>query len=250
MSAWSFACSGEGSGPWRRFFVFFVFFLALGLTSWAGKTAWWAGRFGGPKASFTTGYLGIYILDTGVALAVIAALWILKRRRSEFFLVKGDPAAPIRPVRWLGIRKGESWRTFGWIFTFVAAAAVFFPTFLSVHLSKGTLGRAAGLIPAVLIFAAINAFNEEVYFRASILSTLKDVVGGNQALLIAAAFFGMSHYLYGSPPGVVGFLMTGFLGWLLGKGMLETRGLLWPWFIHFVADVVVFAFYAVSWVQR
>jgi membrane protease YdiL (CAAX protease family) len=230
--------------------VFFVFFLALGLSSWAGKTPWWLGRFGGPNVSFTMGYLGVYILDTGVALAVIVALWIIKRRRSQFFLVKGGLSAPIGPVRWLGIRSSESWRTFGWIFALVAGAAVAIPTFLSVHLVKGTLGRAAVLIPAVLLFAAINAFNEEIYFRASLLSTLKDVIGGNQALLVAAVFFGLSHYLYGSPPGVPGFLMTGFLGWILGKSMLETKGFLWPWFIHFVPDVVVFAYYAVSWVQR
>jgi hypothetical protein len=44
--------------------------------------------------------------------------------------------------------------------------------------------------------------------------------------------------------------MTGFLAFLLGKSMLETRGLAWPWFIHFVPDVVIFASYAVLWVQR
>ncbi len=44
--------------------------------------------------------------------------------------------------------------------------------------------------------------------------------------------------------------MTGFLAWILGKSMLETRGLLWPWFIHFVPDVVIFASYAVLWTGR
>ena len=67
--------------------------------------------------------------------------------------------------------------------------------------------------------------------------------------MIAAVFFGMAHYLYGSPPGVAGFLMTAFLGWLLGKSMLETKGILWPWFIHFLSDVVVFLFYAVTFVR-
>lgn len=68
-------------------------------------------------------------------------------------------------------------------------------------------------------------------------------------LLINAVFFGLSHYLYGSPPGIIGFLMTGFLAWLLGKSILETRGLFWAWFIHFVADVVIFASYAIAWVK-
>ena len=199
--------------------------------------------------SFTLGYTGIYILDCAVALAVIAALWAVKRRRSAFFLVKGELRAPIEPVRWLGIGSGESWRTFGWIFAVAAALAVAVPTLLSVRLAPEALGRAAGLLPAVLLFAAINAFNEEVYFRASFLSTLTDVIGRGHALLVASVFFGMGHYLYGSPPGVIGFLLTAFLGWLLGKSMLETKGLLWPWFIHFLADVVVFLYYALTFVR-
>jgi membrane protease YdiL (CAAX protease family) len=241
---------------WKRlralrpfFIVFLVFFLALVLTGVARGTPWWEGRFGGGSVSFTLGYAGIYILDCAVALAVIAALRAVKRRRRAFFLVKGDLRAPIGPVRWLGIRAGESWRTFGWIFALAAALAVAVPTLLSVRLAPGALGRAAGLLPAVLLFAAINAFNEEVYFRASFLSTLADVIGRGHTLLVASVFFGMGHYLYGSPPGIVGFLMTAFLGWLLGKSMLETKGLLWPWLIHFLADVVVFLSYALTFVR-
>ena len=59
--------------------------------------------------------------------------------------------------------------------------------------------------------------------------------------------FGIAHWLYGSPSGLAGFLMTGFLAWVMGKAMLETRGLAWPWLIHFLPDVVIFAGYAVAW---
>ena len=34
--------------------------------------------------------------------------------------------------------------------------------------------------------------------------------------------------------GVVGCLMTGLLAWLMGKNILETKGLGWAWFIHVV----------------
>jgi hypothetical protein len=40
--------------------------------------------------------------------------------------------------------------------------------------------------------------------------------------------------------------MAGFLGWFLGKSMLETRGLFWAWFIHFWQDVLIFAFLAIG----
>ncbi len=230
--------------------VLFVLFLALGLTGMVRRMPWWNSRFGGEHVSFVLGYLGIYFLDGAVALAVIATLWALKRRRSAFFLVKGDLAAPVGPVRWLGIRSGESWRTFGWIFAVVAALAVAVPTLLGVSPPPGALGRLASRLPFVILFAAVNAFNEEVYFRASLLSTLVEVVGRGHALGIAAVFFGLAHYLYGSPPGIVGFLMTAFLAWLVGKSMLETRGFLWPWFIHFLPDVVVFLFYALTFVWK
>jgi hypothetical protein len=57
--------------------------------------------------------------------------------------------------------------------------------------------------------------------------------------------FGIGHF-YGIPYGVIGVLMAGFLGWWLGKSMLETRGLWWAWFIHFVQDVWIFAFAVVG----
>jgi hypothetical protein len=60
-----------------------------------------------------------------------------------------------------------------------------------------------------------------------------------------AAYFGLLHY-YGVPYGVVGVLMAGLLGWLLGKSMLETRGLFWAWFIHLIQDVLIFSFLAIG----
>jgi membrane protease YdiL (CAAX protease family) len=195
-------------------------------------------------------YLGLYIRDLGVAFAVIAFLWLIKRDRSKFFLVKGQLDAPIQPVWWLGIGLGKSWRTFGWIFAIVAGLVVLIPTVLGLRFSSVILQRALLLLPAMILFAAINAFNEEIYFRASLLSTLPAVVGKNHALWMNMVLFGLNHYLYGSPPGVIGSLMTGFLAWLLGKSILETKGLWWAWLMHFVPDVVIFASYAILWVQK
>jgi hypothetical protein len=227
-----------------------VFDLALGLTGLLKGTAWFQENFNYQGVSFFVGYLGVYILDAGVTLAVIAALWALKRRRREFFLARGDLSAPIAPVRWLGIGQGGSWKVFGFIFAAVAGLAVLIPTVLSIGPSAEALLRALPLLPAVLLFAAVNAFTEEVYFRASFLATLHETIGRAHTLCITLVFFGLAHYLHGSPPGIVGAAMTGFLAYLLGKAMLETKGLLWPWFIHFVPDVVVFASYAILFVQK
>jgi hypothetical protein len=236
--------------PLRQYaLVLLVFYLTYVITQWIYQSSWWQARFGGEDISFFVGFLGIYILDFMIAAAVIAVLWIMKRRRQDFFLTRGRLDAPIRPVRWLGIREGESWRTFGWIFAVIASLLVAIPTLLVMRPTLETLLLALPLLPAALFFAAINAFNEEIYFRTSLLSTLPDVIGRSQAMLITITLFGLAHYLYGSPSGAIGFLMTGFLAFLLGKSMLETRGLAWPWFIHFLPDAVVFFSYAIAFVQ-
>jgi membrane protease YdiL (CAAX protease family) len=235
---WQFAC------------VMLIFYLALALTAHIREGNWWQMRFGGANVSFGLGFMGIYLLDTAVALVVLFTLWLIHRSSNAFFLAKGQLDAPIEPVPWLGIKKGESWKSFGWIFAVVAAVIVAIPTILSLRPSGEVLLKAALLLPFVLLFAAINAFNEESYFRLSILSTLPNVIGKTHALLISIVFFGLSHWLYGSPPGLVGFMLTGFLAFLMGKSILETKGLFWAWFIHFLPDVVVFASYAIAWFQR
>lgn len=229
--------------------VMAIFYIALSVSELVKTLPWWQGLMG-ESDSIGLVYLRPMIRDIGVTLAVLAALWIVKRRRSEFFFVRGQLDATIEPVRWLGIGPGESWSRFGWIFASVAALGVAIPTFLSLRPSWDLLQRAIPSLPAVLLLAAINAFNEEIYFRATLLSTLPAAIGKNHALLISVVIFGLAHYLNGSPPGVVGFAMTGFLAWLMGKSMLETKGLCWPWFIHFVPDVVVFASYAVALAQQ
>jgi hypothetical protein len=97
----------------------------------------------------------------------------------------------------------------------------------------------------VLVAAVLHAFNEEMTYKAPFLSVLERPLGRRHALLLVAAYFGIGHY-YGVPYGVVGVLMAGFLGWLLGKSMLETRGLFWAWFLHWIQDVLIFAFLAVG----
>ncbi len=218
---------------------------ALLATGMVRRTDVYQEHFNREGVSFLTGYLAVHVLDLAVAAAVLAALWRLARRRPAFFLVVGDLGAPIEPVRWLGIRGGEPWRPFALIFAAVAGLGVLIPTLLAVRPAAAALLAAAPLLPAALLFAAVNAFTEEVTFRASFLATLPGPVGRAHALAISVVFFGLAHYLHGSPPGLAGAAMTGFLAYLLGKAMLETRGMLAPWLIHFVPDVVIFASYAV-----
>jgi membrane protease YdiL (CAAX protease family) len=95
------------------------------------------------------------------------------------------------------------------------------------------------------MWAAMNAFSEEYSYRASILATLRTAVGDGHALLLSSFYFGVAHY-YGVPYGILGVGMATCLGYVLGRAMLETEGLFWPWFIHFVQDVVIFSFLVIG----
>ncbi len=234
---------------WQYALALLTLFLALGLTGMLRATAWFQVRFNYRGVPFFKGFAALMVLDILVALAVIAVLRLMKRDRRAFFLARGRLDAPIAPIRWLAIRAGESWRKFAWIFGGVAALAVAVPTILGIAPSGSTFLKALPLLPACVLLAAVNAFTEEAYFRCSLLSTLHDVIGRGHTLGLILVFFGLSHWLYGSPNGWVGFAMTGFLSWIMARSMLETKGMLAPWIIHFLPDVVVFFSYALLFVR-
>lgn len=232
---------------WQFNFVFLVFYLANAGVDWVVNTGYWQSHFSGKASSFSVAYLSFHMLDIFRALLVIAAMWWVKRSPANFYLAIGQLDAPIGPVRWLGIKPGESWKVFGWIFTSGAGIAVLITLAFSVPLTATAFSHALPLLPVAILLAALNAFAEESYFRASMLSTLSNLIGKDQALLLACIFFGLAHWVYGSPPGLIGFAMTAFLAFLLGKSMLETKGMLWAWIIHFVPDVLIFFSYALTW---
>ena len=180
-----------------------------------------------------------------VTFVIIVALFALKKTRDAFFLVKGDTNAPLEPVRWLGIKEGETWNKAGRIFAIAISLGTLTFLVLAGRPPLDIVIRALPFVPAVLLAAMLNAFNEELTYKASFLSVLEDVVGRPQALLLMAIYFGIGHF-YGIPYGVIGVLMAGFLGWLLGKSMLETRGFWWAWFIHFLQDMIIFIFLAIG----
>jgi len=183
-----------------------------------------------------------------VTLIVIAALFVIRGRRQRFFLAQGDLSAPARPVFWLGIKPGESWRKIGSRFALFLSLGTLAFLVIAGRPPLDILVRALPFVPAVLLAAVLNAFHEEMTYKASFLAVLEDVVGRRQALWLMAAFFGIFHF-YGVPYGIVGVLMATFLGWFLGKSMLETRGFFWAWFLHFCQDVLIFAFLAIGSIQ-
>jgi hypothetical protein len=236
----------SGLRPLRAFFVVLLSIYAFeGLTGWLSGTALWVGVFGTQAAPFTRAMLNTQVQRLVVSLLMIVLLLVMGYRRRQFFLTLGKLDAPIEPVRWLGFPKADPWTRFGGQFAIYISLGLLVFLFLAARPTSGQILQALPVLPAVLLFAALNAFNEEMTYRSSMLATLEGPVGSRQAVFLAAAFFGLGHF-YGVPYGVIGVILAGFLGWFLGKAMVETRGFFWAWFIHFIQDVLIFSFMAVG----
>ncbi|MBX7244273.1 MAG: CPBP family intramembrane metalloprotease [Candidatus Sumerlaeaceae bacterium] len=227
--------------PLRTFFTMLFLFFGL-LRLWTHFDFTWPALqslFGASvfDARMQAEQTGKFVLS----LAMMAALLILGYRRREFFLARGDLRTPIEPVRWLGFPKPDPWPRFALQWGLYIAVALSVVQYLGMRPTGATLVRVLPILPSILFYAALNAFNEEMTYRAPMLATLEPVGGSRHALWMSAWFFGIAHY-FGTPGGLMGGIASIFMGWILGKAMLETRGLFWAWWIHFLSDVVIFTF--------
>jgi hypothetical protein len=232
--------------PARALRPFIVVLIVLVGAQWVAHE--WLDRLEPLRGWLADDSFGVYmvaevVLNLAVTAAVVATLFALKRDRRSFYLARGDLSAPAGPIRWLRVRPGARWSTFGRDLTIIISLGTLAFLVIAGQPSAGLLSRALPFLPAILLAATLNAFNEEMSYKASLLSVLVEPVGARQALWMVAAYFGIAHY-YGIPYGIVGVALAWFLGWILAKSMLETRGLGWAWFIHFVQDVLIFGFLA------
>lgn len=180
-----------------------------------------------------------------VAVAIILSLLALGYGRRRLYLTPGKLDAPITPVRWMGFPKPDPWWWFGGQYGIYIALAMAAAAWWISRPSPEMWARVVPALPGILLFAAMNAFYEESTFRAAMLATLEPVTGTRQAWAMSALYFGIAHF-YGVPYGWVGILLASFNGWLLGKAMLETRGMFWAWWMHFLQDIAIFIFLAMG----
>jgi hypothetical protein len=175
------------------------------------------------------------------ALIMVATVAVVRRLGTARFLRVGDLRAPAGAMRLLGVRAGEPWsvvgRNFAVIATVVTAVVVTLQVTADQHGVLADLPRALLL---ALPFAAVNAAVEEGIVRLALIEGTVDVVGPQRAALLSGLVFGGVHW-FGVPGGAPGVLMAGFLGYVLARSVIETRGMGWAWFIHFLQDVVIFA---------
>lgn len=215
-----------------------------------------------PRIDFTLPFLqnlfGANVLDQrmqaeqigklAVSVMMILILFILGYKRKEIFLTRGNLKALITPVKLLGFPKPEPWTKFGLLWSFCIAATLGIVLYLGMKPPSDLFIKMLPILPSIIFYAALNAFNEEMIFRAPMLATLEPATSSLNALWMAAYFFGISHY-FGVPSGIPGAIASIFMGWILSKAMLETRGLFWSWWIHLLSDIVIFSFLTMGLLQ-
>lgn len=231
--------------PLRPFFGLFMVLVSIQWVVFTRIDGWLLVRSWLSNRSFNVYMPAEQSLFLIVTLTVIAFLFLLFRKRERFFLARGNLSAPIEPIRWLWTKSGTSWSKFGLVLAICLSLGTLLFLVIAGRPPMDIVVKALPFLPMILLAAALNSFNEEMTYKASFLSVLVDVVGKQHALLLMAVYFGAFHF-YGVPYGITGILMATLLGWLLGKSMLETRGLFWAWFIHFLQDVFIFAFLAIG----
>ena len=189
---------------------------------------------------YIAGQFNYQILLLLLAFVTVTVLYFLNGEVTGGFISIGAIYAPVSPVPVFGIHEGETWLSLGLslslFITFFTALFMFFQV-RSTGLNMSLLSPFFGW---VLLFSLTNSLSEELIFRVGIAEALHEVVSPVTLMLVSAVLFGLAHY-GGMPNGIVGMFMSGLLGWLLMKSVLETHGIFWAWFIHFLQDVVIFS---------
>ena len=134
--------------------------------------------------------------------------------------------------------ESSNWKTLGPLVLIVFAIGTSLYMSLNVFAQNGTINQTFWkLLPLELLFSFTNAWTEEVLSRFVIVGGLSEKLPQISICWISAVIFGLPHFLSGA---ILSVVMSGLLGWLLAKSVIETQSLGWLLLIHFILDIVVF----------
>jgi hypothetical protein len=182
-------------------------------------------------------FFGERLMRIGAVLVMFVVLVLMGFRRRDLYLAVGDLRATAEPTR-LKIPDGpEPWTTFGRNYAIISVGLLLF--FLIPALNPSLANFSVGLLLFAAVCAAMNSFAEEFLYRSALIPQVLPLFGKGTTLMLVPAWFGLAHY-FGVPNGLTGVLLAGVGGWFFAKSMIETRGMAWAWFLHFLADFTVY----------
>jgi membrane protease YdiL (CAAX protease family) len=199
---------------------------------------WWQQASWG--VALVVGTLMVHLVQVALMALTLIGSGIGRR---ELFLVSGNPSAPGQPTRLLDLKEPTPWNRIVRKFLPVYIIIALIIMGIQVLPISRQFSQILIYLPAIFIAATINAFGEEFEFRSMPLVRLEPVFGPRLPIIMTSVMFGLMHY-FGAPGGPFGVVLAGYLGWIAAKSMIETRGFVWAFLIHFVGDFIIYAFLA------
>lgn len=192
-------------------------------------------------APYVDRVLKYQLITLGLAGVVLALARLLARSSFRKFFARGNINATVEPVKLIGLtpKPSEGWLAVGRNFAIIVSGVTFIFMYLQAIRGNSIAAEHLRYLPWILAFSVANAFTEETITRFAVVAALDGLIPARYIYLVSAAIFGLVHY-FGTPGGIVGVLLAGFLGWLLAKSIVETRGIFWAWLIHALQDVIIF----------
>ncbi len=231
--------------PLRGYFLVLtmIYVITVGL-SLLNQTSLWISWFG-PERPWLTGFFGERLGVVLMALTLAGVLALMGQKRRDYFLVLGDVNAPASGIRLPGRENPLPWSIAGPLIALLLTA-LFTAAILAMSPIPVAVSDVIPLLPAVFLLALMNAFGEEMAYRAGPLSQLWQILGKKQAIWMMALWFGLGHYYGGISFGAIGVVYLTLVAVLFGKAMLETKGLAVPVFMHLWGDVVLYIILALG----
>jgi membrane protease YdiL (CAAX protease family) len=224
-------------------FILLILIIALTLalvfvSSWTNGVV----IFGNLSESINKQILYQSITLTGTIIFLFI-LWWAKRRNFREYFRKGNISAEVLPEQLVGIKPkpSENWIHIGRNFAIVISVVTAIVVYLQlIRESEISFEHIIKVLPFSIVFALSNSFVEESITRLGVVVVLNGVLKDKLIPFVSALIFGTVHY-WGNPGGFIGVIVAGFLGWLLAKSIIETKGVFWAWLIHFLQDVIIFS---------
>jgi membrane protease YdiL (CAAX protease family) len=177
------------------------------------------------------------LMRIGAVVVMFVVLLLMGFRRRDLYLAVGDLRATATPTRLKIPHRPQPWTTFGRNYAIISVGLLLF--FLIPALQPSLANLTVGLLLFAAVCAAMNSFAEEFLYRSALIPQVLPLFGKGATLMLVPAWFGLAHY-FGVPNGLTGVLLAGVGGWFFAKSMIETRGIAWAWFLHFLADFTVY----------
>jgi membrane protease YdiL (CAAX protease family) len=186
-------------------------------------------------ADANVAFFGERLMRIGAVLVMLVVLLRMGLNRGGIYLAIGDVRATAPAMRIPA--KAEPWTKFGRNYAIISVGLLL--VFLIPAMQPSLADLSVGLVLFAAVCAGMNAFAEEFLYRAALIPQVLPQFGKNATLLLLPVWFGLAHW-FGVPSGLTGVILAAIGGWFFTRSMIETRGIAWAWFLHFLADFTVY----------